>query len=224
MATVFDLKTDWSDSNNANGAWSYREGVNLLPHVASWQSSLGGWTSAQPGWAKSENGSDRLPFIFKSNGTETFSHDFIEGDIVMHTWDASNGTGNGQGNIVWTSQGSGVINVTGSTWIGRDIGRSINWSIMKNATTLTDGNVQSGDFYNRANPYDFADASGGSGAISNISVVAGDQIIFMTDTANGSFGDFVGINFRVDYEAVPEPATFAVLGLGALVLRRRKSA
>src|SRR5439155_8718349 len=70
---VYDLRTNWSDLANPNGVWTYREGSNALPHVASWQSSLGGWTSPQPGWARSENGNDRIPFWYRSNGTENFS-------------------------------------------------------------------------------------------------------------------------------------------------------
>src|SRR3954468_1027624 len=60
-ATTYDLKAQWSDASNPNGVWTYREGTNALPHVASWQSTLGGWSSAQPGWARSENGNNRLP-------------------------------------------------------------------------------------------------------------------------------------------------------------------
>ena len=73
-AAVYDLKTDWSDAANANGVWTYREGNNALPHVASWQSSLGGYTSPQPGWAASENGNPRIPFWSNPNNRISLNH------------------------------------------------------------------------------------------------------------------------------------------------------
>lgn len=223
-ATVYDLKTDWSDASNPNGTWSYREGNNALPHVNSWQSSLGGWSSAQPGWARSENNSDRIPFVFKSNGTETFAHDFIAGDIVMHTWDGANGIGNGQGNIAWTSPITGTVSITGAVWMGRDIGRAVDWSVLKNAVQLTDGHLFSGDSFSRATPYDLLAGSGGAGSLSNISVSTGDVLILKLTTASGS-GDFVGMNYTINATAVPEPTALAVLCLGSVgvwMLRRRR--
>lgn len=47
-AVVYDLKTDWSDLVNPNGPWSYREGNNVLPHVADWQGLSGDFTGVQP--------------------------------------------------------------------------------------------------------------------------------------------------------------------------------
>jgi hypothetical protein len=31
-APVYDLRNDWSDTNNPNGAWAYRQGGTALPH------------------------------------------------------------------------------------------------------------------------------------------------------------------------------------------------
>jgi len=39
----------------------------------------------------------------------------------------------------------------------------------------------------------------------------------------GDFFDWVGVD-NIQYTAVPEPATFAALGVGLLALRRRKAA
>lgn len=206
-----DLKTDWSNVNNPNGPWTYREGTNALPAVASWQSSLGGWGTAQPGWAKSENGNDRLPFWFQSNGSETFTHDFLVGDIVVHSTDTANGVGSGPGNVIWTSTITGSVAISGGTWIGRDIGRSNTWSLWKNNTQLTDGIISSGDAFDRANPFLFANGSGGASAISNISVAPGDTLMFMVSTTGA--GDFTGVNFTIS--AVPEPSTFLLIGVGA---------
>ena len=30
-ATLYDLKADWSDANNPNGVWTYRQGATNLP-------------------------------------------------------------------------------------------------------------------------------------------------------------------------------------------------
>ncbi|MBI1825447.1 MAG: LamG domain-containing protein [Planctomycetes bacterium] len=201
---VFDFRSDWSDTQNPNGVWTLREGVNLLPPVSSWQSALGGWSTPQPGWARSENGNNRLPFWFRSNGSETFVHDFEAGDVVVHTTDPANGVGNGLANAVWTSPGSGVIDVAGAVWMGRDIGRANNWFLYRDQTLLTSGHIESGDAFSRASPMSLAQGSGGPNAVLNISVSEGTTIQLEFERTTTS-GDFVGVNLSVDFtpDAVP---------------------
>ncbi len=219
-ATAYDLQADWSNASNPNGSWTYREGSNALPFVASWQSALGGWSSAQSGWAYSENGNNRLPFWFQSNGTETFAHDFLAGDIVVHTTDAANGVGNGLGNVLWTSSTNSLIDISGSVWMGRDIGRANDWKLYVNGTLLRSGSIFSGDVYSRANPFDLSTGAG-AGSLTGLLVNADDTVKLEFKETSGS-GDFVGVNLRINATPVPEPATMAALALGALALLRRR--
>jgi len=220
-AAVYDLKTDWSDAANANGVWTYREGNNALPHVASWQSSLGGYTSPQPGWAASENGNPRIPFWHKSIGAENFAHDYQAGDIVVHTQDDSSGVGQGPANVLWTNPGgSPVALVSGAVWMGRDIGRSNHWALLKNSTVLSEGDIASGDPFSRAVPFNLAAGTGGPAALANIPVAPGDTLQLRL-TQTGGPGDFVGVNFTVT-TGVPEPGTFSLLGAGVFLFIRRR--
>ena len=221
-ATVWDLNADWSDINNANGAWSYREGVNLLP-----SKTLGvadGFNVSQPAWGRS-GVHTYIPVAFKSNGSENFVHDWLAGDVVMHSTDTANGIGNGPGNIDWTSPVAGLATISGAVWMGREIGRSVDWSIWDNGTKLTGGTVFSGDSFSRSTPFLLSAGSGGAAAITNINIATGDQLRLQLDTSTGSaFGDLVGMNFKITTSAVPEPTTgiaFTV-GLVAMLLRRRR--
>src|SRR5258706_15571231 len=66
---TYDLKTDWSEVSNPNGVWSYREGTNALPHVASWLGDPAAFgTNVQPAWADSgvQASQEFLPAWFKS--------------------------------------------------------------------------------------------------------------------------------------------------------------
>src|SRR5262249_3702848 len=125
--TTYDLKSQWSDSENPNCAWSYREGSNPLRFVASWQAGI--FTTPQPAWARSASGNTFIPVWFRSNGTETFTHDWQAGDIIVHTTDPVSGAGGGFANVAWKSPFSGTVNVTGAVWLARDIGRSNNWTL-----------------------------------------------------------------------------------------------
>ncbi len=194
-----NLTTDWSDASNPFGPWSVRESSHLLPFVASWQATLGGWATPQPGWAKSSDGNNRIPFFFKSNGSETFTHDWVAGQVVCHTWDSLNGIGNGQGSAIWTATGQGVVYISGAVWLGRDIGRSADWRVSVNLGRRTGGSLSDGDPYSSANPFNLADGDGGPGALRGVIVVPGDQVaLALTPTSQA--GEFVVIdNLTVDF-------------------------
>jgi hypothetical protein len=196
QVTVWDLQTDWSDATNPNGVWSYNEGTNALPHLSWWQRNLGGWTNAQPGWARSEDSNNRLPFWFQSTGSEDFVHDWQARDVVVHTTDDANGVGNGPANLTWTSPMSGIVDISGGVWMGRDIGRAIAWTLYKNDTPLTSGAISSSDPYSRTNPFTYALGSGGAGPITGLAVVPGD-VIKLELVRTGPYGDFAGVNLSL---------------------------
>ncbi len=99
----------------------------------------------------------------------------------------------------------------------RDIGRSNDWEILHNATSLTSATVSSGDAFDRANPFDFATGSGGAAALTGIAVSAGDVIELRVTRAVASQGHFSGVTFTV----VPEPGSAGLLAIGLLLLSWR---
>jgi hypothetical protein len=133
-ALVYDLKTDWSDLANPNGPWSYREGTNVLPHVADWQGLSGDFTGVQPSWARAETGNTNLPPWMKIVSPAGIPNDWQFGDIVTHSTDSFNGIGSGLSNVIWTSPLNGKIDVSGGVWMGRDIGRGNHWDISLNGS------------------------------------------------------------------------------------------
>ncbi len=192
----YDVTADWSDKANPNGVWSYRAGGADLPHVDDWQSS--GFSSDQPGWATGEEtGEAFIPFWFRSIGAELFVHDWIAGDVVVHTTDAGNGGANGPATLRWTSPVRGVVTIDGAVWMGRDIGRGNDWFVLHNGVTLTYGTIFDGDAYGRANPFDLANGIGGPGAVTDRAVERGDAMALRLVRTSVS-GDFVGVRFTVN--------------------------
>ncbi|MBI1369246.1 MAG: PEP-CTERM sorting domain-containing protein [Planctomycetes bacterium] len=218
QAVLFNLKTDWSESANPNGPWSLNEGANALPHVDAWQKMIGGWATDQPGWARSEDGSDRLPFWFQSNGNETFGHDWVTGDIVVHATDPANGAGNGLANVTWTAPSAGLIDILGGVYLGRDIDRSVDWRLRLNGTLLTGGSLFSGDLFDSGEPFEFSAGSGGANAVLALAVSAGDVVTLEFERTSVS-GDFVVVDLGVELTAVPEPATFSLMTLALAAFR-----
>ena len=206
----YSLGADWSEISNPNGPWSLREGSNLLPHVSAWQSTIGGWSVAQPAWSRSENGTNRLPAWLMSNGSESLVHDWLAGDIVVHSTDGLNGIGNGPASVVWTSPAGGAATVTGHVWIGRDIGRAVVWSVTINGGAVTSGQISSGDPYDRAAPFDLQAGSGGAAVLQDIPVMPGTAIALRLDTPQDP-GDFVGVVFDIDFNGIvpARPSTWS---------------
>ena len=229
-ADVFDLNSDWSDTTNPNGVWSYNAGVNPLPH----QDKLGLpylVSNQQPGWGPSDGSTlpppPFLPIWFKavqSNPTDQDGNplDWHAGDIVTHSQDDYNGLGEGKSNVTFTYPGpdSAVANISGSVWMARDVGRAVGWALYLDSTLLTEGSVYSGDPYDRNSPFSLAAGSGGTSAVTNLLLQADDVIKLEftseVDAAAEIVGEFVGANFSVT--TVPEPSSFILVGAGAVSL------
>lgn len=213
LATAYDLADDWSDAANPNGAWSLREGANLLPHVDGWEPES--FTAPQPAWARSAGDDTRQPSWMQMVAPFPPEHDWQEGDVVVHTADDVGGVGAGPARVVWTSPTHGTINVHGGLWMGRELGSASHWEISLDGVPLTGGDLSSGDAYDRANPFDFATGSGGDTALRDVAVAPGAELA-LTLTRTTQSGDYVGVDLGVD--VLPEPSASALLGASVLTL------
>jgi hypothetical protein len=211
-ADIYDLASDWSDTNNPNGVWSYL--IDQSP--AQWGERTGD-SFGSPG-APSIWGAEYNTYFgwSKSNGSEQINRwDLQIGDVYGHT------TGLPL-QVAWTAPTAGSINFAGGVWALRDIGRTSTWRIDLDGDLVAAGSVSSGDPYNRTNPLAF----GGSG----LAVEAGDTLLF------GAVGiDYFGLNLSVDFTArqtgggntVPDATStvsllaFGLLGLAGLRRRMR---
>lgn len=195
-AAVYDLKTDWSNTSNPNGPWSYLVNGAVVGSGIRTGDSFGApgaptiWGGGFLGWSQ-------------SNGSQNSYLDLQTGDVYGHTGSLA---------IDWTSPAAGVAQVDGGAWMLRDIGRSMQWVISLNGVTIEDsGFLSSGDPFSRATPDEFHFST---------PVQPGDVLEFRAETLSG-YGDYVGVNFTV--VTVPEPSTiwFGLLGMISLGLRRR---
>ena len=137
---------------------------------------------------------------------------------MVHSTDGWNGSGSGLANATWTSPINGVVDISGFAWIARDIGRSNNWILSLNASVLSSGSVASGDSYDRANPFQFVNGSGGASVLDDVADLVGDVIkLEIVNTAWA--GDFVGTSLTI--AQVPEPSTGLLVMVGLLGIASR---
>jgi hypothetical protein len=198
--TVYDLATDWSDTSNPNGPWSYNSGSAFIEgSVANWYGDAS--VPAQPAWAyAAAPGPDHIPLWMKGTRSAPGGLDVMAGDVLVHSWDAANGISTTpDANVTWTSPGAGTITISGNTWIASDLGRSIRWSILINGVEVTAGAIGDGDVYNRASPFDFSGGSGGANVLTGVSVVTGSVVeLRMATTSN--LGHFAGVNLTISFD------------------------
>ncbi len=202
-AQVYDLKADWSEASNPNGAWAYCESASPLPKVVGWQNvCLGGWAVPQNGWAEDACNTSRLPFWYKSNGSETFANKDIQaGDIIVHSTDPFNGFGNGDARLIWSAPTEGRVDIAGSVWLARNIGRANDWTLFLNGVAVTKGALFDGDPFSRANPMDLALGSGGPSALMDQYVCAGSSVVLQISRTGGLPGEFTGVNLQIEFSA-----------------------
>ncbi len=223
---LYDLNANWSDSQNPNGPWSYNDGGGpITNHVVNYIPGV--FTAPQPAWVHAASGPGHIVSWFKA--TSSYS-DWLSGDVITHTWDvaSSGGLSTPNSNVSWTSPMNGTIDIGGSVWLARNIGRAVNWNLLINGAITTGGSLFDGDAFSRVTPFALSAGSGGSSVLNNVSVLAGDEVTLSFITTS-RYGEFTGVNLDIELTpdpTIPEPTTLALVGLGLAGIgwKRRKAA
>jgi hypothetical protein len=229
---LYDLASDWSDSNNPNGVWQYgtmspslvftpfpihvNDYINVGPPA---------FTGDQPAWTDTANtGNNGTPQgLAKSIDISLF--DFPAGSVGGHTPASSDYLA-----VQWTAPGAGTIDVSGGVWMWRDLGRHEALSLLVNGTALINGvpiPTRSAGV-NSGNPFTLAQAivAGGGSVTSllDVPVTSGETVILAARRIDVE--DFVGMNFTINFTSsvVPEPSSLVLMSVatacGAIWLSR----
>jgi hypothetical protein len=216
QAVTYSLNSDWSDTSNSNGVWTYRAGNTLMHQTAVNPHFIGS------AWIGPDN---YLPVLFKATAQYLDIH---VGDVIVHSADQA---GSGVANILWTAPAATTVDILGSAWFAADDGgqvaRSSEWSLWLNGSLLSSGVVSWGDAYDRNNPFLFSLGSGGANSLQNLPVNTGDQIMLQIEkTPQSQYGTFVGLDLEIEAAStngVPESGRTGLLfslSVGMLVALR----
>ena len=216
-AATYDLKSDWSDLSNPNGAWSYNNSNGpIAVHQSSWGNTDPTWVFGQAAWALTPTGPGHIVTWMKDEATQSSPpYDLVAGDVNTHTWDGQNGA-SGTGNlsaVTWTAPSDGIYDFTGNFWQGVHIGRSADAFVFVGCAAFTYVSLFDGDGFSRAAPFSF----GATG----IPLAANDTIELRFVTTSFA-GTHVGVNLTIT--AVPEPTSLALTGMAAVALLRANRA
>jgi len=232
QAATYNLATDYSNTANPNGVWSYLYDGNPLTHQASPTANGNPLIPAIPAGGYFSTGPDlnsNTPDVLKAavNGSSAGETDldFLAGDIVVHSPNVASKALS----IVWTAPSAGTIsNLSLALWYAHStVSRSndVTFSVAGvNQNTFTTSPTND---FNRNAPGTL------TGGIFNVN--AGDLVtLSFLQSAGQSFGSLTGVAESFDFApvvvaATPLPAALpffaaSLAGLGWFGHRRRKQA
>ena len=195
-ATVYDLEAQWSDANNPNGPWTYREDLSALPLVANWGPGqfpdgrrylavcLGSVRMSQATFCQDGL---RLSQLRTISGL-----DWQRGDIIVHTTDSSNGVGEGLANVLFTSPVAGPVTISGDVWSARtSLSRANDWSLLVNGVAKASGLLTGTTATDRTNPEKFS--------VPGVTLKPNDTVeLVFQEVSTGDAGDYVGVNLTIN--------------------------
>jgi hypothetical protein len=200
QAQTWDLKNDFSLTTNPNGAWQY--GKYDASGVFSTNDTIGSFFGFGTGWM-GDGGSGR-PFVGVNTSGST-AGGALPGQVFVHP-DFSSEAHPFAG-AHWVSTVTNTVHVSGTFYTGDT--NTVSEFISINRTSFLGTHLDEGGDWN----FNF-----------DVAVSAGDFLDFFVGP-NNSGSPAAGttpLDIHITASSVPEPASFAVLGLGALALIRRK--
>lgn len=199
-AALYDLTTDFSITNgNPNGVWSYGyrptlTGARVLYSATATGSGIDSWYT--PGIS-----GDATPSVFKRTGTG--ANGVAQGQTAMHS-----GPNGEYSSLLFTAPVSGLLTLSSSYGVG-DIGAVSIDVRYKGVPVYSKASTNSAESFAITTP---------------VAVMAGDTLEVLIGTGDGSYAfDSTPVAATITIaQPVPEPATLAILGVGAATLLRRR--
>jgi hypothetical protein len=178
----------------------------------------------------SANKGNCLPAFVQVTGNDEGYYE--AGDILVHSWDPTNGGDNGEAYLYWTAPETGVITFSGSIWYAHNVdsthgSRSNEFALGLGDTVLATGTVD--PTHMRDNQILFS--SDGLSLTGSFAVTAGDKLYLTVTKSEGQlYGSMDGITLSITETGVgpqiiqnPEPGTVLMFfGAGAVLFAYRK--
>jgi MYXO-CTERM domain-containing protein len=205
-AIISDLPADFSNVNGAPSFWSYKAGTNPMYYYDDWYAFPAGTAD---GWVAGNNVLyDFVPAVVK------FNTDYLAwnaGEVGIHAWDGGNGDGHGEANVVWTSNFTGSVSVSGQLE-NTSLDRKAVWSLYSGGTL---GFLET---------QTFASGLQSGQSLDNIAVTPGSTFtLWFIKDSSATYAPMAKLNFQVQ-DTVPEPATWllGLAGFALLAVRRKR--
>jgi hypothetical protein len=201
-AHAYDAATDFDTVNNPSGPWSYGFSADFTSfNLFTTQHVLG---TGVEGWRRTSPGE---PWVVKNltAGTVTFGTASVEaGRLLAHP--SNDGA---RALIRFTAPTAGQYDWSAAFEQRNTLSSSVDVHIVHNATAVWSG---------ISSTFDVPVTSTGT-----VTLAAGDTLTAAIGPDGNYANDWTGVDFSV--QAVPEPATLAILGLGAagMIARKRRN-
>jgi hypothetical protein len=214
---TYNLASDFSDTSNPDGVWSYLQGTTPLPLNVQPTDGNALNPAASNGYFGVAGNFTVAPFVFETSesGSATSpytNNDFLAGDVLVHSTDPGAGA---PVFIDWTAPSAGTITLSGEVWYAHSpVTRSNDYSLtLGGGSALASGTVTNGDGLNA--PSTFA-------ITSSMAVTPGEVLALeLTPTAGQTFGSLSGVDLTVNLttpSGTPEPGTTLLLAGGLLAM------
>lgn len=222
QASSFDLSTDFSYTNNPNGAWSFVYGGSALTNVGAPQSNGNSLIPAIGSGGYYSTGSDlnsNTPDVIKtavdgssaSGSQGSYSNgDFLTGDVIVHSPNSGAPV-----DVIWTAPSNGTISFTTDLWYAHTLSvlvvdRTNSDSVLLGGNTIGSADISPTSYGDRSSPWVITD--------SNVSVSKGEELIVQIEKASGqAYGSLNGVEISGTFTAaggVPEASTWAMMLVG----------
>lgn len=135
---IYDLKKDWSNTSNPNGAWSYNQNSAAISQFQTFWWGQAGWGYSWIGeGCILKAGAYPVGMIDPWGDPLTPAHDWKAGDVVMHAVSLPYGGDTTFANISWTSPADGTIDIIGRAWDAQIFDdRDVSWSLIVGGNTV----------------------------------------------------------------------------------------
>jgi hypothetical protein len=213
QASTFNLTSQFSQSSNPNGVWSYN--MSGSPIIAPLNTGYGaGW-----GYFPSADAS-----ILQATSAVD-GHDWQVGDVVMHAPSVPYGGPTTFLDIDWRSPANGTISISGSAWDAAFYdGRDANWWLSVGGTTIASRGSVFGLY--RSDPAaQFSSNLLPAQNLTGIGVTAG-EVVRLGVATDTYYGHFVGVTEEITLtEPVPDYSpNFLMLAISLVLITLRQRA